>query len=268
MEKRDDDENTTIRQIGIRGNHMDVQKNRLHRIAKTIIAMGILLVIFFFQGATVMVNNLEGIVSAVVRGGIIWGLVLITIGFYNVKYRTLHLLGFNKPNNVSFKQLYFFVPLILIALTNFSCGIDMSNGMGMIFANLFLALGIGFCEEIFFRGIICNLWLKKGEGTAIMISSILFAICHLMNIAGGAGIVETILQICFAFVYGIVFALIFIVCQSVWPCIILHAFHDFSSFISIEGSVLGNIIIGAAQFVILLCYAFVIIKRRRKAMYE
>lgn len=243
---------------------MATQKNGVHRTAKTIIAAGILLLVFFFQGAAVAVYNLDGIKSAVVRGLIIWSLVLITVAFCGVKYRTLELLGFDKPNSDSFKQLYFFVPLIIIALTNFSCGIDVDNGTGMIFANLFLTLGIGLCEEIYFRGIICNLWLKKGEGTAIMVSSILFAVCHLMNIAGGAGIVKTILQIYFAFVYGIVFALIFIICHSIWPCIIFHTFHDFCSFISAEGDLLGNVLLGAVQFVILLCYAFAIMKRRNK----
>ena len=126
-----------------------------------------------------------------------------------------------------------------------------------------MTLGIGFCEEIYFRGIICNLWLKRGAETAIMVSSILFAVCHLMNLAGGASIIETILQICFAFVYGVVFALIFIACHSVWPCIILHTLHDFCSFISAEGTVLENIVLGSIQFTILLCYAVIIMKKSK-----
>lgn len=244
---------------------MDIQKDGARRIIKTILAMGILLLAFFAQGAAVVVNDLEGIESAVVRGSVLWGLASVAIAFCCMKYKRLSLLGFFRANYPSVKQLYYFIPLIVIALLHFACGIDVDGGMGLIFANLFLVLGIGFCEEICFRGIICNLWLKKGEKTAIMVSSILFAICHLMNLAGGADMIATILQICFAFVYGVVFALIFIVCHSVWPCILLHSLHDFCSFVSVEGNGVENIVLGGIQFIILVCYAAVIVKRKSKA---
>lgn len=55
------------------------------------------------------------------------------------------------------------------------------------------------------------------------------------------------MQICFAFIFGIVFALVFITCHSIWPCIALHAFHDFCSFISAGGSELGNIVVGGSS---------------------
>lgn len=245
---------------------MGIQKNGAHRIIKTVLAMGAVLLAFFFQGAVVVVNGLDGIASAVVRGAIIWGLVLLTAAVCLIGYRRLDLLGFKRANRGSFQPLYFFIPLIFIALSGLFCGIDAENGIGMVLANLFLTLGIGFCEELYFRGIICNLWMEKGERTAVAISSILFAVCHLMNIAGGAGIIETMLQICFAFVYGIAFALIFIVCHSIWPCILLHTFHDFCSFMSAEGTALENIVLGAVQFIILLCYVFVIIKKRKQSI--
>ncbi len=152
-----------------------------------------------------------------------------------------------------------------MALTGFSNGIAADQGTGTILANLFLSLGIGFCEELYFRGILCNLWLEEGERAAVAISAILFAVCHLMNLAGGAGMAETMLQICFAFVYGIVFALIFLVCRSVWPCVLLHAFHDFCSFNSAGDGAWGAVAVGAIQFIVLLCYALALIRRRRKS---
>ena len=41
-------------------------------------------------------------------------------------------------------------------------------------------------EEIFFRGIICGLWLKHDTIKAMIISSVLFGLSHILNIAGGA----------------------------------------------------------------------------------
>lgn len=247
---------------------MGIQKDGANRIIKTIIAMGVLLFVFFVQGAVVAVNGLEGMESAVVRGSVLWGFVFITMVFFCIKHKSLSSLGFHRTNHIFVKQLYYFIPLIVIALAPFSCGINIDRGIGLIFANLFLTLGIGFCEEIYFRGIICNLWMEKGERTAIVISSILFAVCHLMNIAGGAGVIETMLQICFAFVYGIVFALIFVVCHSIWPCIILHTFHDFCSFISADSTTPENVVVGAIQFTIMLGYTFALIKRKGKSTSE
>ena len=57
---------------------MGIQKNGAHRIIKTVLAMGAVLLAFFVQGAVVVVNGLDGIASAVVRGAIIWGVVLLT----------------------------------------------------------------------------------------------------------------------------------------------------------------------------------------------
>ena len=51
---------------------------------------------------------------------------------------------------------------LLIALSPLVAGVDLEEVAAFLFANLFLTLGIGMAEEIFFRGIICNLWLKYG----------------------------------------------------------------------------------------------------------
>ena len=65
---------------------------------------------------------------------------------------------------------------------------------------------------------------------------------------------ETVLQICFALVYGMVFALIFAESGSLLPCALLHALHDFCSFISGEASAQFEIFLGAVQFIVLLVY--------------
>ena len=109
-------------------------------------------------------------------------------------------------------------------------------------------------EEIFFRGIICGLWLKHDTIKAMIISSVLFGLSHILNIAGGAKLFETLLQICFALVYGMVFALIFEEGRSLLPCVLLHALHDFCSFISGEGSAQFEVVLGAVQFIVLLVY--------------
>ncbi len=95
---------------------------------------------------------------------------------------------------------------------------------------------------------------------AMLISAVLFGLCHLLNIAGGASLTATALQICFAFLYGLVFALLFTVGKSIVPCVLLHALHDFCSFISADGSITFHIVLGSIQFVILILYFAYLLK--------
>lgn len=230
----------------------------MKRITKTIIATLILLFIFFIQGAAVVMGNVEGNLSILIRSIILWISVICTLLFYR---KELSNIGFRKPvSNVS-KRLLLYIPVILIALLHLVCGINTNSGIVFIFLNLIFVLSIGFIEEIYFRGIILKIWLDKNTKKAIIISSILFAICHLMNVMGGAGIIEVILQICFAFVYGVVLSYIFIISKSIWPCIIIHAFHDYLSFISLDASLGMNILIGTIQFIILIVYAIYLSKQ-------
>ena len=163
-------------------------------------------------------------------------------------------------------SLIYYIPLLIIALSALAAGIDYQKGAGFALANLFLALCVGFAEEIYFRGVVCSIWLEKGAVKAMVISSILFGLCHLMNVLGGAGLTETILQIFFALAYGVAFALIFIVSGSIWPCILLHAFHDGCSFLSADGSLRTNILVGIFQFAVMITYIAAVVKRNKTVL--
>ena len=228
------------------------RKDRI--VLKTAGAMLVLLLFFFAQGAIVVITGIEGIPSALIRGAVIWGLVIITLANSIIRYKGILKLGFRSAEKGAAKRMLYFSPLLLIALSPFTAGINFNGGAALILANLFLTLGIGMAEEIFFRGIIFGLWLEHGVGKAMIISSVLFGFSHLLNIAGGAELGETVLQICFALVYGMVFALIFAESGSLLPCVLLHALHDFCSFISREASAQFEIFLGAVQFIVLLVY--------------
>ena len=230
---------------------------------KTAVALMLLLLFFFVQGAIVVITKIKGVQSAIVRGTVIWSLVVITLAYYIIKYRGISMLGFRKVKKGTAKRVLYYSPLLLIALSPLVAGVDLEEGAAFLFANLFLTLGIGMAEEIFFRGIICNLWLKYGVIKAMLLSSVLFGMSHILNVAGGADLLATILQICFAIVYGMVFTLIFIEGNSLIPCVLMHALHDFCSFISAEGSMQSDMILGAVQFVILLAYFLYMLHQRR-----
>ena len=58
-------------------------------ILKTVVASFVLLAVFFVQGAVVVINKIDGAESALIRGGIIWGLVIVTLLFFLIKNKSL-----------------------------------------------------------------------------------------------------------------------------------------------------------------------------------
>ena len=247
-------------------NNQTAMKDRT--VLKTVLAALAVLFFFFLQGAVVVINEIEGARSALIRGGIIGLAALAAIIYTLIRHKNLSAIGFRRPEPGSIRKLLYCFPLLIIALSAFAAGVDFEKGGGFLLANLFLALCVGLTEEIYFRGIICNLWLEKGVKKAVLISAVLFGICHLMNVLGGAGLAETILQIFFALAYGVAFALVFIVSKSIWPCIALHAFHDACSFLSRDGSARANVLTGTFQFAVMIVYIAVIIKRNQMRISE
>jgi membrane protease YdiL (CAAX protease family) len=95
---------------------------------------------------------------------------------------------------------------------------------------LFVALAPGFMEELFFRGYMQRRLLQRwSPWTAILVTSALFALFHLSP--------HTIL---FAFPLGIWFGFIAWRTNSVWLCVICHAFINASGSIMNIGTYLAG----------------------------
>ena len=226
-------------------------------VRNTVLATLTVLLFYFAQGAAVVMGGLEGLQAITVQAAIIWCCSLVAILFFLIKDHSLKNLGFRKPEAGMAARFLYYIPLIAVALSAFAGRLE-SDISGLFIPNLIFTLGIGLTEELYFRGIICNMWKEK-EKTAIIVSSVLFGLSHLLNVLGGADLVETLLQIAFAFTYGVVMALIFLRTKSIWPCILIHAFHDFCGFITAEGDARITIIVATFQFVALLAYCIYLV---------
>jgi len=227
---------------------------RHKRIRKTGLATGMFLLFMIAQGAVAVTACLEYDRALWVRAGIIWGLVLITMSLCRITAGSITGLGFRKNEPGAAKKVLYYLPLILIALLYFVSGINFGAGMRDISATLFLATAIGMAEELYFRGIICGIWAECGTEKAMLISAGLFALCHALNFIGGAEPVMTVLQICFALVYGMVFALLYLAGKSLVPCVLLHTFHDLCCYMSLNGTVWISTLLAIGQFGILIAY--------------
>ncbi len=83
-----------------------------------------------------------------------------------------------------------------------------------------------FFEEGLYRGAILGLLRPKGVWPSVLISSLLFGLVHLSNIAlrGNPGLIA--LQALGAFTAGIGMAALRLRNRSIWPVIALHFAHD------------------------------------------
>ncbi len=73
-------------------------------------------------------------------------------------------------------------------------------------------------EEFMMRGVVLGVFKKFGQGFAIIVSSILFAVMH-----------ASLTQFAFAFLVGIILGFITVKSGSVWPAVIIHAANNFVS---------------------------------------
>lgn len=122
-------------------------------------------------------------------------------------------------------------PLIVIIFAQIAGGIK-TQGISRLFIFLLLSIIIGFCEETMFRGVIFNTIRSYGKNKAIIYSSILFSLAHLLNIFIGIDIRLMLLDLILTFAIGLVFAATYEKNRSLIPLIMIHALIDFSSFIS------------------------------------
>lgn len=136
--------------------------------------------------------------------------------------------GFRKLEG-SYKDYLLFIPLMAISTVNFWNGIVTEITVGMVLIGAYKALG-GFIEEVIFRGFLFNA-IRRGENikTAIAISSLTFGAGHIVNLLTGAELVPTLIQICYAVALGFLFTVIFYKGKRLLPCILSHAFINFTS---------------------------------------
>ncbi len=119
-----------------------------------------------------------------------------------------------------------------------------------------LMIGVGFIEELLFRGFLFQGILKTGKLTnAIIISGITFGIGHIVNVMRGYSLADQGLQIVIAIVLGITLALLVSLTDSILPGVIFH------TLLNISGSLTNSnltIELYIVVFSIVLCVAYAV----------
>lgn len=128
------------------------------------------------------------------------------------------------------KGWYIIVASFIFAILNFM-SIDFFNITSIsqiLFFFINVILGVIF-EELVFRGIIQNIIVEKYEvykksvWNGIIISSLIFAVIHLLNLIGQPYfILGTITQVIYTFCLGMLLGVVYYFSKNIWSVILLH----------------------------------------------
>ena len=121
---------------------------------------------------------------------------------------------------------WFFLPLALVCLYKvvFSPVLRFSPMESACY--VISMLGVGFLEELIFRGFLFRA-IEKGNSTrAVIISSVTFGAGHIVNLFNGQNILDTVGQIIFAVFVGFALVVLFHKGKSLVPCIVFHSLNN------------------------------------------
>ncbi len=140
--------------------------------------------------------------------------------------------------NKSVKALLLMLPAFVIAVNNFpfasylsgDCTVNAAATDILLYAAY--CLTVGFFEEMAFRGCAFMFFLKKRSDTrlgvflAILFSSIIFGVVHLVNIfTSSPGAV--ILQIGYSALIGALCSVVLLYTKNIWLCVLCHGIYNF-----------------------------------------
>ncbi len=164
---------------------------------------------------------------------------IFIFGLYIKGYFVFH------SENKSLKTTWWLIiPALLISINNFPWHIlyqgdlTLTVNVGTIILFLIECFSVGLFEEILFRYLIFIVIMqhldmtKKNIFIAMVITSIVFGLFHLINLFSGAGLGTTIQQVGYTTVLGLMWSMTFFITRNIWVPIILHTTYNFFGIIA------------------------------------
>lgn len=141
-----------------------------------------------------------------------------------------------KPAESASTMLYY-IPLLALPFLNLLYGLNTSLSAGYIAMLLAMYSGVGFMEEVIFRGLMFRALERKWNRYIVVIFiSLTFAVGHIVSmVAVGMSGGDTLLQIVNAFVVGFMFMSVMLASRNLTICIITHILYNFIANISLVG---------------------------------
>lgn len=186
-------------------------------ILKSILLILPLIVALFFAG---MLSQFYPAYSELFKLGAFLA-VALGLSFYIHRSKNWTSFGF-KPGKSTKTKSTIYIPLFILSLYPLLNGINFEIGFKeLVYIILFMAV-VAFVEEVIYRGIMLHILKIKGSRFAIVGSAVLFGVTHLINALDGKSLYETLLQVLFALVVGLILATIALYTKNILVCIVYH----------------------------------------------
>lgn len=178
--------------------------------------------------------------------------ILFPVGIivYLKKKKLLSYYGINSLKRLNYKNLLFLLPMIMISVTNCCFGIYINDSWQQVFLISVAMLGVGFSEEILFRGFLMKALMNKSPKAAIWLLSTAFGIVHIVNLFGGADILATILQVIYATFFALMCSMFFYKTNNIIPCMICHSITNITNTFLPDNLSIEYQYIGCVAFII------------------
>jgi membrane protease YdiL (CAAX protease family) len=151
--------------------------------------------------------------------------------------------GFTKVRDP--KAYLYFIPLALIVSVNLWNGFGGNHSAKEILFHILTMAGVGFIEELIFRGFLFRMMEKNHVKSAVAVSALTFGIGHIINLFNGSGaeLIPNLLQVVYAMAVGFLFVMIYYRTNSLIPCILTHSIFNALSIFSDSGITLEEEIV-------------------------
>lgn len=134
----------------------------------------------------------------------------------------------------------YILPCFLVAINNLpfipwikgSC-VFAEVGIVEILLFVLYCVLVSTFEELIFRGVLFPSFLscfkksKKGLNQAMVLSSLVFGLVHILNLFGGAGVVDTIIQVGYSTLIGGLCVFVFVKTYNILYSIFIHGVYNF-----------------------------------------
>ncbi|MGD9910647.1 MAG: lysostaphin resistance A-like protein [Candidatus Izemoplasmatales bacterium] len=220
-------------------------------ILKSVLLSTLFLFVISIGGAVSMMTGIDSRITLLIAYVFMAGGLILFINRNNA----WNDVGFKSVKNIVNSTSYRYIPLFIMAILPLVAGLSTDlNWIDFGFVIIFMAL-VAFVEETIFRGIVIKLLKAKGNLVAILGSSLLFSFLHAINALNGKDVGQTIFQIAFALLIGVILAILMIQTHNLTPLIMYHFLNNTVSSISRSDiDIIFSTIISLVVFIIGIIY--------------
>ncbi len=185
---------------------------------------------------------------------------------YLRRHRLLAFYGVTKVVPSSWQAALWFLPLTVMAVAQLLKGLNPELGSVDVLLVVLLMTGVGFLEELLFRGFLYRaIRERRGVGRAALVSGFTFGIGHIVNLLSGYTGLQQITQVFLAVGVGIALALLVEVTGSILPGVLFHILANITGSVTLEDP-RGELVTATAVMVIAVSYsAWLWIQLRQRA---